>query len=205
MNVDPQVSFKKEATTGSSSTGYGSATGSRGPSTASTRTVVGHLPHRIQRLPAELRPSRTVYCPTQEVHILPFSFTEYRKHFGGEEHIDDGCDDYIRRDGLAGSYAYADISELYGYIRDVCRTILTRDLVQKFSLPDTQVLERLAEYMMDNSGNLNSPNSIANVLDVNKVSHQPRRRWRVYVPPARRLRVLRSKALQYKGKKYLVP
>ncbi|WP_283171536.1 hypothetical protein [Curtanaerobium respiraculi] len=61
------------------------------------------------------------------------------------------------------------MSESYGYIRDVYRTILTRDLVQKFGLPDTQVLERLAEYMMDNAGNLNSPNNIANALDANKV------------------------------------
>ena len=30
------------------------------------------------------------------------------------------------------------------------------------------MLERLAEYMMDNSGNLNSHNNIANVLDANK-------------------------------------
>ncbi len=31
------------------------------------------------------------------------------------------------------------------------------------------MLERLAECMMDNSGNLNSPNNIANVLDANRV------------------------------------
>jgi len=31
------------------------------------------------------------------------------------------------------------------------------------------VLERLVEYMMDNSGNLNSPNNLASALDANKV------------------------------------
>lgn len=31
------------------------------------------------------------------------------------------------------------------------------------------MLGRLAEYMMGNSGNLNSPNSIASVLDANRV------------------------------------
>ncbi|WP_416241905.1 ATP-binding protein [Collinsella intestinalis] len=75
----------------------------------------------------------------------------------------------MRRGGLAGSYDYDDISESYGYICDVYKTILTRDLVQKFSLPDSTVLERLAEYMMDSSGNLNSPNNIANVFDANRV------------------------------------
>lgn len=104
----------------------------------------------------------------REVHILPFSFGEYRDYFGGQGPIDDDFDDFVRRGGLAGSYDYADPSESYGYIRDVYKTILTRDLVQKFSLPDTRVLERLAEYMMDNSGNPNSANNIANVLDANE-------------------------------------
>lgn len=31
------------------------------------------------------------------------------------------------------------------------------------------MLERLVEYMMDNSGNLNSPNNLASALDANKV------------------------------------
>lgn len=31
------------------------------------------------------------------------------------------------------------------------------------------MLERLVEYMMDNSGNLNSPNNIASALDANRV------------------------------------
>lgn len=105
----------------------------------------------------------------REVHILPFSFKEYREYFGEQPDLDADLDRYIARGGLAGSYEYADASESYGYIRDVYRTILTRDLVQKFNLPDTQVLERLAEYMMDNVGNLNSANNIANTLDANKV------------------------------------
>ncbi len=105
----------------------------------------------------------------REVHILPFSFGEYRSYFGEQGAVDDDFDGFISRGGLAGSYDYDDISESYGYIRDVYKTILARDLVQKFSLPDSTVLERLAEYMMDNSGDLNLPNNIASVLDANRV------------------------------------
>ena len=106
----------------------------------------------------------------REVHIFPFSFREYRAYFGEESPLDEDLDSFIARGGLAGSYDYPSIAESYGYIRDVYRTIITRDLVQKFALPDTQTLERLAEYMLDNAGNLNSPNKIAGVLDANKVS-----------------------------------
>lgn len=76
----------------------------------------------------------------------------------------------MARGGLAGAYAYKTLEESCRYTRDVYRIILTRDLVQKYALYDTQMLERLSEYMMDNSGNLNSPNNITNVLAANRVS-----------------------------------
>ena len=139
----------------------------------------------------------------REVHILPFGFGEHRSHFGEQGAVDDDFNGFIRRGGLAGSYDYDDISESYGYIRDVYKTILTRDLVQKFSLPDSTVLERLAEYMMDNSGNLNSPNNIASVLDANRVPTN-------HVTVGRYISYLRDAFVFYearrygiKGKKYL--
>ena len=139
----------------------------------------------------------------REIHILPFSFSEYRAYFGEKGPIDDDFDEFIRRGGLAGSYDYEDISESYGYIRDVYKTILTRDLVQKYSLPDTRVLEKLAEYMMDNSGNLNSPNNIANALDANKVptNHVTVGRYISYLRDA--FVFYEAKRYDIKGKKYL--
>ena len=131
----------------------------------------------------------------REIHILPFSFGEFRAYFGKQSSIDEDLDRYIERGGLAGSYEYRDIAESYGYVRDVYRTILTRDLVQKFRLPDTLVLERLAEYMMDNTGNLNSPNSIANTLDANKVSTN-------HVTVGRYISHLRDAFVFYEAKRY---
>lgn len=130
----------------------------------------------------------------REVHIPPpLSFGEYRSYFG-EQGTDD-FDGFIRRGGLAGSYDYDGISESYGYIRDVYKTILTRDLVQKFSLPDSAVLERLAEYMMGNSGNLNSPNNIANVLDANRVPIN-------HVTVGRYISYLRDAFVFYEARRY---
>ena len=139
----------------------------------------------------------------REVHILPFSFAEYRAYFGGQGPVDKAFDDFVRRGGLAGSYDYADAAESNGYIRDVYKTILTRDLVQKFSLPDTHVLERLAEYMLDNSGNPNSANNIANVLDANNVStnHVTVRRYMSYLRDA--FVFYEAQRYDIKGKKYL--
>lgn len=139
----------------------------------------------------------------REVHVFPFSFSEFRAYFGEEGPVDEDLDRYIERGGLAGSYEYDDMHEAYGYIKDVYRTILTRDLVQKYHLPDTLVLERLAEYLMDNSGSLNSPNNIANTLDANILSTN-------HVTVGRYISYLRDAFVFYearrydvKGKKYL--
>ena len=139
----------------------------------------------------------------REVHVLPFSFGEYRAYFGARGQIDDDFDDFIRRGGLAGSYGYEDLPESHGYIRDVYRTILTRDLVQKFSLPDARVLERLAEYMMDHSGTLNSPNKIAGTLNANEVptNHVTIGRYMSYLRDA--YVFYEARRYDIKGKKYL--
>ena len=49
--------------------------------------------------------------------------------------LDDDLDRYIECGGLAGSYGYRDMAESYGYIRDVYRTILTRDSSRSSGCP----------------------------------------------------------------------
>ena len=46
-------------------------------------------------------------------------------------------DEYAIKGGLAGSYAYRTEKDRTNYIKEVYETIVTRDLVQKYSLPDT--------------------------------------------------------------------
>ena len=66
--------------------------------------------------------------------------------------------------GLAGSYAYKTEKDRINYIKEVYETIVTRDLVQKYALPDTLVLQRLSEFLMDNVSNLTSPNKVSQLL-----------------------------------------
>lgn len=105
-----------------------------------------------------------------EIHVFPFSFKEYCTYYDTEKDVDKLFDDYVLQGGLSGSYLYKNTQDSMGYIREIYYTIIHRDLVQKYNLPDTVVLDMLSEYLMDNISNLTSPNRISNTLQSNKVS-----------------------------------
>lgn len=105
-----------------------------------------------------------------EIHVFPFSFKEYCAYYDTEKDVDKLFDDYVLQGGLSGSYLYKNTQDRMGYIREVYDTILHRDLIQKYNLPDTVVLDMLSEYLMDNISNLTSPNRISNTLQSNQVA-----------------------------------
>ena len=103
-----------------------------------------------------------------EIHVFPFSFQEYCQYYDGTGDREKLFDEYFINGGLAGSYIYRTEKDRINYIKEVYETIVTRDLVQKYSLPDTLVLQRLSEFLMDNISNLTSPNKVSQILTANK-------------------------------------
>lgn len=99
-----------------------------------------------------------------EIHVFPFSFQEYCRYYDETGDKDKLFEEYTVKGGLAGSYVYRTEKDRINYIKEVYETIVTRDLVQKYSLPDTLVLQRLSEFLMDNISNLTSPNKISQLL-----------------------------------------
>ncbi|MBR0120479.1 MAG: ATP-binding protein [Clostridia bacterium] len=105
-----------------------------------------------------------------ELHVFPFGFSEFCQYYDEENDIDRLFDEYVVKGGLSGSYLYRNEQDRVKYISEVYNTIINRDLVQKYRLPDTYVLDRLAEFLMDNISNLTSPNKVANTLNSNQIS-----------------------------------
>ena len=103
-----------------------------------------------------------------EIHVFPFSFKEYCQYYDDINDKDKLFDDYIIKGGLAGSYVYGNEKDRTSYIKEVYKTIITRDLVQKYELTDTLVLQRLSEFLMDNISNITSPNKVSELLVANK-------------------------------------
>lgn len=105
-----------------------------------------------------------------EIHMFPFSFKEYCEYYNDDNDKDKLFEEYFIKGGLAGSYAYNTDLDRITYIKEVYETIVNRDLVQKYNLPDTQVLRQLSEFLMDNISNLTSPNRVSDILTANEVS-----------------------------------
>lgn len=105
-----------------------------------------------------------------EIPVFPFSFEEYCEYYNDIKDREQLFEDYSVNGGLAGSYVYRTEKDRTNYIKEVYETIVTRDLVQKYHLPDTTVLQRLSEFLMDNVSNLTSPNKVSNILSENKIT-----------------------------------
>lgn len=103
-----------------------------------------------------------------EIHVFPFSFQEYCQYYDEAGDMEKLFDEYSIKGGLAGSYVYKTEKDRINYIKEVYETVVTRDLVQKYSLPDTMVLQRLSEFLMDNISNLTSPNKVSQLLTANQ-------------------------------------
>ena len=104
-----------------------------------------------------------------EVHVFPFSFAEYLRYNESQD-IDRCFEKYTLNGGMAGAYAYDTEQDCMGYISGVFNTIITRDLKQKYRLPDDSVLLKTADYLLDNISNLTSPNGISDTLTSNKTT-----------------------------------
>lgn len=105
-----------------------------------------------------------------EIHVFPFSFQEYRAYYCDVEDKEKQFDEYVVKGGLAGSYVYRTELDRITYIKEVYETIINRDLIQKYNLPDAFVLQHLSKFLMDNISNLTSPNKVSGMLSENTVA-----------------------------------
>lgn len=100
-----------------------------------------------------------------EVKVFPFSFSEYLEYFNIKTDLFDAFDRYVRMGGMPGSYPYESEEQRFAYTEDVYKTILQRDLVKKYKIRNVSEFLRISEFMMDNVGNLLSPNNICKTLN----------------------------------------
>lgn len=138
-----------------------------------------------------------------EVKVYPFSFAEYIQFYKIHEDYFDALDEYVRMGGMSGSYLYQSDEQRFAYIEDVYKTILERDLVQKYKIRNISEFLRISEFMMDNIGNLLSPNNICDTLNhtQSEITRKTVDKYIKYLGNA--FLFYEAKRFDLKGKKYL--
>ena len=101
---------------------------------------------------------------TYELEIFPFSFKEYLKYNEGIN-IDEAFNKYVREGGVSGSYLYKEEEQKYKYILEVFNNLIVRDIHEKYRIKNTELLDNLTNFMMDNISNITSVRNITNLLN----------------------------------------
>ncbi len=106
---------------------------------------------------------------TFKIEVYPFSFKEFQNYYEYND-IQEAFDKYVYEGGMSGSYLYKTQEEKYQYIKDIFDTLIVRDIKQKYKIRNTDIIQNLTDFLMDNISNLTSANNIAHVLSSNNVS-----------------------------------
>lgn len=105
---------------------------------------------------------------TFTIEIFPFSFKEFMDYFNYRDQYE-GFMNYLKIGGFAGSYRYSDSIQRQDYVAEVYKTIITRDIEQKYHLKYPMTLEAVSDFLTDNISRLTSIRKITGALVSNHV------------------------------------
>ena len=107
------------------------------------------------------------------IKIMPFTFSEYidlQKSQGINKEKDEAFSEYIEWGGMPQIYNSTSIQERKMYLRDLYNTVILKDIVERNTIKDVNLLNRVIKFMMENVGGVISANSITKFLKSDKVT-----------------------------------
>lgn len=139
---------------------------------------------------------------TYEIEVYPFSFSEYLSYYGTSD-LQSAFDAYIKEGGMSGSYLYKESEEKYKYLADIFDTLILRDIRQKYKIRNIALMDKIADFMMDNISNLTSSRKIADTLTKNmdSINHKTVGSYLDYLCNA--FAFYQVRRYDIRGKKYL--
>ena len=139
---------------------------------------------------------------TFEIKVYPFSFSEFMQYHALTDPYK-ALDRYITEGGMSGSYLYQKPEARYDYIADVFNTLIVRDIRQKYRIRNLPLLDRVADYLMDNISNLTSARKIAETISGSEepVNHKTVSAYIQYLCSA--FAFYRIRRYDIRGKKHL--
>lgn len=139
---------------------------------------------------------------TFEISVYPFAFDEYVEYYNLKDRYE-ALDKYVLEGGMAGSYLYKEQEAKYDYIEDVFNTLIVRDIRKKYKIRNTQLMDRIVDFLMDNVSNLSSARNITNTLGSmhEKIHHTTVGSYMQYLCNA--FAFYKVRRYDIKGKRYL--
>lgn len=139
---------------------------------------------------------------TYEIEVYPFSFSEFLIYYGISD-VQTAFDRYMKEGGMSGSYLYKEPEEKYKYLADIFDTLILRDIRQKYKIRNIALMDKIAEFMMDNISNLTSSRKIADTLtrDLDNINHKTVGSYLDYLCNA--FAFYKVRRYDIRGKKYL--
>ena len=118
-----------------------------------------------------------------EIKMYPFSFNEfldYKKELKHEilfknklkTDIENLFDEYLEYGGLPLAIS-ADIKDKQAILQDLYSSIFLHDIIERYQIRNIGLLNRITKYLIENTGNLISANSIYKHLKQEKLSITP--------------------------------
>lgn len=139
---------------------------------------------------------------TYKIEIFPFSYNEFMSYYN-YENTDETFDKYVLEGGFSGSYLYKNLDEKYKYISDVYKTLIVRDITQRYHIQNIPLLDSISDFLIDNISKLTSYRGLTDTLNSNKnnVSDKTVGTYMKYLCDAYAFYKIRRYDIQ--GKKYL--
>lgn len=139
---------------------------------------------------------------TYEIEVYPFSFSEFLIYYGISD-VQSAFDRYVKEGGMSGSYLYKEPEEKYKYLADIFDTLILRDIRQKYKIRNIALMDKIAEFMMDNISNLTSSRKIADTLtrNLDNINHKTVGSYLDYLCNA--FAFYKVRRYDIRGKKYL--
>lgn len=107
------------------------------------------------------------------IKMMPFTYQEFLElKRSKKEKVDDEDSfmEYLEWGGMPQIYNSNSTLEKKMYLRDLYNTIILKDIVERNGIKDTNLLNRIIQFMMENIGGIISSNSITNYLKKENIS-----------------------------------
>lgn len=137
-----------------------------------------------------------------QIHVNPLSFGEYLPASGLSK--EDGLVEYMYYGGLPQVVLLRDSEEKRNYLKDLMTHTYIRDIVERYNIRNTEMLDELLNILASGIGTLTNPQKLANTFESvhrEKVSRSTIASYLEYLTDA----FIMERATRYdiKGKKYI--